>query len=1043
MNRHITSRFFGFFLGIIPCVTFGENTQIRYERDIRPILAENCFACHGPDDAAREANLRLDMAIGQDQSDSHPSEEPAGIAQVVNINDPAASELLRRIQHSDPDIRMPPPATGRQLDAAHVELLRAWIAQGARVETHWAYQPVIRPPLPVIKNKAWARNEIDYFVMAKLEEKGMEPSPEAAGSTLLRRLSMDLTGLPPPVADSQKLSQPFADELYSQELERLLASPHFGERWARWWLDAARYADSDGFEKDKPRRVWMYRDWVIHALNQDLPYDQFIIRQIAGDLLPNATQDDRVATGFLRNSMLNEEGGIDPEQFRMEAMFDRIDAVGKAVLGLTVQCAQCHSHKYDPISHAEYYQLFAFLNNCHEGQITVYTDEQLAQWDQTRRIIDALEEELKAQDPAWKERMSAWEASLSGNPTHWNALELEPVGETSGGQKHYLLDDRSILAQGYAPTQPVVEFSYDKYMSDVAAVKIELLCDPNLPHGGPGRSIYGTGALTEFTVLAAPQSEPEKLEEHPFSAATADVNPPECELDPIFDDQSGRRRVTGPIAYAWDRQDTTAWTWNIGPGRSNVPHEAVFRLQKPIRSRGGVRLLFKIAQQHGGWNSDDNQTNNLGRFRISVSDSADAEADAIPKRIRNILALPKAERTPAMDREVFSYWRTLHPPWRDTNRRLEALWQSHPQGDTQLVLIERDKPRVTQRLERGNFLKPVEAVEPDVPAFLHGLPADAPRNRLTFARWLVDQRSPTTARSLVNRIWQAYFGTGLVATAEDLGNQASYPTHQELLDYLASELMERGWSQKHIHRMIVHSATYRQSSQVDPRQIQHDPDNRWLARGARFRVDAETVRDIGLSVSGLLTPRIGGPSVFPPAPAFLFQPPASYGPKTWVEDRGPDRYRRGMYTFRFRSVPHPALTNFDAPNGDVACVRRVRSNSPLQALTSLNEELSIECARALGTRILSEGGDDDSSRLGFAFYCVLGRAPQDREREVIQSFLTAQREMFTLHPGDAEQLVFSSPVDHADKFALSVAEKAAWTEIGRVLLNLDETITRE
>jgi hypothetical protein len=457
-----------------------------------------------------------------------------------------------------------------------------------------------------------------------------------------------------------------------------------------------------------------------------------------------------------------------------------------------------------------------------------------------------------------------------------------------------------------------------------------------------------------------------------------------------------------------------------------------------------LRLTFGLFQNHGGWNSDDNQNNNLGRFRFSVTNAENAAADTVPAAVREILAIPAKDRTPAQADAVFGHWRTTVAEWAEMNRRLEALWQSHPRGTTQLALVERKSPRKTHRLERGDFLKLAEEVTPGVPAFLHPLEADAEANRLDFARWLADRRSPTTARSIVNRIWQAYFGAGLVSTAEDLGTQGDLPTHPELLDWLAVELMENGWSLKHIHRLIVTSATYQQSAAATPELLERDPANQLLARGPRFRVDAETVRDIALAASGLLTRKIGGPSVYPPAPQFLFEPPTSYGPKPWHYDTGPDKYRRALYTFRYRSVPYPALESFDAPRGDVACVRRVRSNTPLQALTTLNETVYLECARELAKRTVAEGGSTDEERLAYAVRRCLSREPRSEELAVLKDFLVRQRERFSSEGADPWPLIADEkPADGKLEVNASPPDLAAWTALARVVLNLDETITKE
>jgi hypothetical protein len=758
-----------------------------------------------------------------------------------------------------------------------------------------------------------------------------------------------------------------------------------------------------------------------------------------------------VATGFLRNSMINEEGGIDPEQFRMEAMYDRMDAIGKGILGITIQCAQCHTHKYDPLTHTEYYRMFAFLNNCHEAQITVYTPQQEDDWRATERLIRKIEDRLREANPDWQERMAAWEQSVRQEKLpDWTILRAQTTDES--GQKYYMQDDGSILAAGYAPTNHTPEFVAEVKSPTISAFRLELLNDPNLPHRGPGRSIYGACALTEFQVEAVPLDRPGKPVKLKFTKATADVNPPARQLEKIFDDLSGKRRVTGPVEFANDGNNLTAWGIEIGPGRSNVPRQAVFTLDKPLEAANGVKLEFKLVQNHGGANSDNNENNNLGRFRLSIASATDAVADPIPTDLRAILQLPVAKRTAEQTARVFDYWRTTVPEWHEENRRIEALWQSHPQGATQLALEERESPRSTHRLERGNFLAPAEKVSPGVPAFLPPIERNdktsATASRLDFARWLADRRSPTTARSIVNRIWQAYFGTGLVATAEDLGSQGDPPSHPELLDWLAVELMDHNWSLKHIQRLIVNSATYRQSSHVTPQMLERDPANRLLARGPRYRVDAENVRDVALAASGLLNPTIGGPSVFPPAPEFLFQPPASYGPKTWVIDTGPDRFRRALYTFRFRSVPYPMLQAFDAPIGETACARRSRSNTPLQALTTLNEPLFVECARALAMKLLADGGATDSQRLAYAVRRCLSRDPKYDEQKVLSDFLDHQKERFKRGGADPWPLLAGDDkgkqrITAAIPAGATPGDLAAWTAVARVILNMDETITKE
>jgi mono/diheme cytochrome c family protein len=1022
--------------------------RVNFRTDIQPIFEQNCYKCHGPN--AQLSGLRLDLKASALAGGSLGKDILPGKA--------AESPLYGRVAGLGGVSRM--PMGGKPLPDAQVELIRLWIDQGAEwpdadvakpveVKKHWAFVPPQRPPLPRVRNSAWPKNPIDYFVLARLEREGLQPSPPADRVTLLRRLSLDLTGLPPTPEEVDAFLADRNKNAYEKQVERLLRSPHYGERWGRQWLDAARYADSDGFEKDKQRQVWFYRDWVINALNRDLPYNEFIIEQIAGDLLPHPTQDQIVATGFLRNSMINEEGGIDPEQFRMEAMFDRMDAIGKGILGVTIQCAQCHNHKFDPLKQEEYYRMFAFLNDSHEANVAVYTPQEQMKRAEIFRQTREIEAGLQHRHPHWQEQMAAWEEQAKQGQPEWTLVRPTADDISTGGQKYLPMKDGSFLAQGYAPTKHRVKLTVKTDVQNITAFRLELLNDPNLPLGGPGRSTKGTCALTEFEVEAAPADAPDKAVKVKFAKATADVNPPETVLAPIFDDKSGKRRVTGPVEFAIDGKDETAWGIDVGPGLRNQPRKAVFLAASPISNPGGTLLTFYLAQNHGGWNSDDNQNNNLGRFRLSITQTPGATADPLPQNVRDILAIPRGQRTPAQVQTVFGYWRTTVPEWKETNARLAELWKHHPEGSSQLVLQARGDSRPTHVLTRGDFLKPAQAVTPGVPAFLHPLPRDsswkdgAP-TRLTFAEWLADRNSPTTARSIANRIWQAYFGTGIVATAENLGTQAEPPSHPELLDWLAVEFMERGWSLKSLHHLIVTSATYRQSSRVTPEMYERDPYNRLLARGPRFRVDAEIVRDIELAASGLLNPKVGGPSVYPPAPSFLFVPPASYGPKPWKESGGEDRYRRAVYTFRYRSVPYPMLQVFDSPNGDSSCVRRARSNTPLQALTTLNEPLALESARALAERALLTGGRTDEQRLAYAFRRCVARQPGPQETAELLAFLRKETQRFSDGELDSWGLLGGNPaLAGLLPKGMTPARLAGWTAVSRVLLNLDETITKE
>ncbi len=1043
-----------------------DTRTVDFATDIQPLLAKNCLRCHGA--GKQESGFRLDR-----RADALKGGELfAGRAIVPGKS--AESILVQAVAHIHPDLKM--PKKGDRLSAEQVGLVRAWIDQGASwpesavtsagvdPSKHWAFKAPVRPGLPSVSDRKWPRTPVDHFILARLATEKLKPSPEADRVTLLRRLHLDLTGLPPTVADVDAFLADKSSDAYEKAVEKLLASPHYGERWGRHWLDAARYADSDGYEKDMSREMWPYRDYVVSAFNRDLPYDRFVIEQFAGDLLPDAAQDQFVATGYLRNSMVNMEGAIDPEQFRMEAMFDRIDAIGKGVLGLTIQCAQCHNHKYDPMTQEEYYRMFALLNNDHEARPAVYAPDQQMKISELRRQIDELEQELQHRWPDWEQRMAAWEESVRGDQPEWIVIrDLHYEGDRS--QRYEFLPDGSLLACGYAPTYMTQWWRTTNDLSGLTAFRIELLNDPSLPYGGPGRAFNGTCALSEFFVEAVDLNAPTNKSKAIWAKASADYNQPKRALEENFTDRTTNSRMTGPIEFAIDGSDKTGWGINAGPGRRNQERKAVFMAEKPLGYGANTYWRIGLQQTLGGWNSDDHMNNNLGRYRISATRAkGPVTADPLPRKVREIVAAGAAKnRSRAQQAAVFSYWRTTVPEWRETNDRIEKLRDQWPEGATSLTLLA-GKQRPTSVLRRGDWLKPTHAVTGGTPAFLHALPAGAVgqgKDRLAFARWLVDRKSPTTARVFVNRVWQAYFGVGLVATPEDFGVQADAPSHPELLDWLAVEFMEptvrigragakteQPWSIKHLHRLIVNSATYRQSSRVTPELQSRDPYNRLLARGARFRVEGEIVRDIALSVSGLLNPKLGGRAVMPNAPEYLFQPPASYAPFPWKNEVGDENYRRALYTFRRRSTPYPALQTFDVPNADFSCVKRQRSNSPLQALVSLNEPIFVECAQNLARRIVVEGGATDDARLAYAFRRVLARMPAPEEKRELLALLQRERqrladgwlnpaELAAVKPGSGQDTLKDLPA------GTTPTQLAAYTVVSRVLLNLDETITKE
>lgn len=1001
--------------------------EVDFATQIQPILSQNCYACHGPDDSALEGGLRLDT--------QERALKGGDGGKVIVPGDPDASELIKRVTHSDPDEIMPPPEKKKALPPEQVALLKQWIAEGAKWGTHWAFTAPQRPAVPAVKQQEWVKNPIDAFVLARLEAQGLSPAEPADATTLLRRLSLDLIGLPPTLEEISAMKSPEA------EIERLIASPHFGERWGREWLDAARYSDSAGYEKDLARMHHFYRDWVVDATNANMPYDAFVIKQIAGDLLPDATQDDRIATGFLRNSMTNEEGGAKPEQFRIEGIFDRIDAIGKSVLGLTAQCAQCHTHKYDPLTHEEYYGMYAFLNGIEETSLAAHTPAERQTTDRLLAEISIRETQLRQSSPEIEKDYLSWQQQLLALPrTEWHTLELYQLGDS--GQKYWPQPDRSIINMGYANTRGTEVFTSSLEIPQIRAARVEVMNDPYLPMNGPGRSTRGTAALSEFVLRAG--ADPEKVEPLKWTNPVASVNAAETPLDHMRFPSDGNRkpddRKIGPAAFALDGNEKTAWSNERDAARNNDPAVLTFELAEPFATGGKVHFKYNLVQRHGGYNSDENQTFNLGRLRLSVSATAPNALDQLPPLVLETLLLEPAKRTPQQEQRLFAHWRETQPRFAEITKKIETLYAQVPQPTWALVAAETKQPRETRLFERGDQTQPKHIVKPRVPAFLHPLPAgENPESRLTFAKWLVDPKSPVAARVMVNRIWQAYFGIGLLETSEDFGHQAARPSHPELLDWLACEFMSSGWDRKHMHRLIVGSATYRQSSRLTPELREMDPQNRLLARGPRFRVPAETVRDIQLAASGLLHPVLGGRSVFPPAPAYLFQRPVSYGPKTWDVETDSQRYRRALYTFRFRSVPYPMLTTFDAPNGSVSCVRRTLSTTPLQALVTLNEQVSLEAALALAHLILSDTGTPRET-ISRAFTRCTARLPEPDEIDALEKLY--QSALAEADVANAQLLLQTYQPVTLDLSKHPLPQLSAATTVARVLLNLDETITK-
>jgi mono/diheme cytochrome c family protein len=1020
----------------LPAAVDAASARLEFNRDIRPILSDNCFNCHGPDAGSRKGGLRLD------EREAALKGGKSGSAAIVP-GKPGESELLLRARSPHDDEAMPPPDKKERLKPVDVAKLERWIAEGADYQPHWAFIP---PPAAPTAGPAKTGNPIDALVAGRLAGAGLKPSPAADAATLGRRIHLDVTGLPPTPAEVEAFVQAAARDrraAVSSLLDQLLQRESYGEKWARLWLDAARYSDSNGYEKDLPREQWAWRDWVIRAFNRDLPYDQFIIEQIAGDLLPQATQDQIVATGFLRNSMINEEGAIIPEQFRKEEIFDRMDCIGKAVLGLTLQCAQCHTHKFDPISHDEYFGLFAFIDNTYEAQSWVYSADQQKQIADLERTIATLEDRLRESRPAWRTELAAWEAATRAQELPWTTPHAIELGSVSGLNHPTQEADGSILTLGNPTTRGEIYVIAQPNLKGVTGVRLEALPHRDLPHNGPGRSKYGTWAVSELIVtIQTPGSDtwhPVRLRN-----ATADFSEPEGKLEQEWYSKNDKenKRTRGPVAFLVDGSRDTAWRADRGPGRRNQESVAVAQFECPLDYPAGTKIKFALHFDHGG---SDRHIAPLAHCRLSLTTAPDPRVPAVDYAAVRALAVPAAQRTPTQQRAIFAAWRQSHPDAAAINDEIATAWNTFPSAETTVLhLLERtpEEARTTHLLDRGGWDQAKHAVAPHTPAALHPLPAGRKVDRLAFAQWLVDRRSPLTARVAVNRVWQAIFGTGLVETSEDFGTRAPVPVYQDVLDALAVDFMAHGWSHRHLVRTILSSATYQQSAQASPELLERDPRNQLLARGPRFRLDAEVVRDSALSMAGLLTPTVGGPSIFPPVPKSVLE--YNYvKPDYWEPAQGPQRYRRALYVFRKRSMPDPVMSAFDAPNGDTACVRRPRSNTPLAALTSLNEPVFVEAAQGLALRILREGGATDAARADFAYRLCTARPIKSEEHAAIAGLLRDSRqrladgwlnpwEIATGEPGRQPTLPNGATPQDA----------AAWTIVARVLLNLDETLTK-
>jgi hypothetical protein len=984
------TRLLGFPLGLLtllPATAFAQ-APVDFGRDILPILSNNCFTCHGPDDENRKARLRLDTqqgALGEGKS--------GAIAIVPGKS--AESELVLRITSPHDDEVMPPRDAKEKLTAAQIALLKRWVDEGAPWGNHWAYAAPRRTEPPALKSGTTPAHPIDRFVRARLEQEGIAPSPEADRRTLFRRLSFDLVGLPPDPAAVQAFVDDRRPDAYERLVDSLLASPHFGERWGRHWLDLARYADSAGYLNDTLRPyAYLYRDWVIDAVNRDQPFDQFTIEQLAGDLLPNATLEQKIATGFHRNSLKNDEAGADLELDRTKAAVDRTATTGAVWLGLTVGCAECHTHKYDPITHREFYQLYSFFNSTAERDLPAPRPDELAAYNQRHAVWEKERQKLESPLSDYvatlvDTKVPAWEAELKVPAARWTVLAPEEITIVTEDEERTFLpnDDRSIST---GPRDPVRSRYIVKAplagsaLAGVTTFRLEALADLG---GKVGRARSGDFHLAEFSaMLKTADGAQHKLE---FAAARAS-----------FAAKSSTPELT------LDGDNTTGWS--VAP-QTDDSHVLVFELKSPRDLPADATLYFELEHRITGV---------LTKFRLSATSAAlPIEPSTLPDSILATLDTAPAQRTSAQKLELARHVaRFADAAGQELYKPLALHIGRKPEYPKTAAPVLIAHERKTHIHLRGDYQQPGEEVQPGTLSILHPFrPRGAKPDRLDLARWLVDPANPLTARVTVNHIWKHLLGRGLVATVDNFGSLGDSPSHPELLDYLATEFVQRGWSRKQLIRLIVSSATYRQSSVIRRDLIDRDPLNVLLARQSRHRLEAEIVRDAFLASSGLLNPKVGGPSIHPPLPSFVL----AFGRnKAWPETKGAEAYRRGMYIHLRRNVPYPMLTTFDASDASVACLQRERSNSPLQALTLLNDPVFFECSTKLAERLAAVPGDIDA-QLRHGFELCLSRPPEPAESIALRSHYDDQ---LKLADGDA---------------------KLAMVAAARLLLNLDEFITRE
>jgi len=1119
--------------------------KIDYARDVRPILSSICLNCHGADKESRKAGLRLDTKEGA-------TEDLNGSRAIVpgNLKD---SALYQRITSKDPEEVMPPPSANHKLSLYEIAVLKKWIEQGAVYSDHWAWAKPVKAPTPPLKNAAWAKNAIDQFVLARLEQEGLQPSAPADKPALLRRVSIDLTGLPPTPQETDAFLADTSPNAYEKAIDRLMASPRFGERWARMWLDLSRYADSAGYGSDPLRlNIWPFRDWTIDAFNRNLPYDQFIVEQLAGDLLPNPTNDQLVATAFHRNTMTNTEGGTDDEEFRVAAVKDRIGTTMQVFMGLTMGCAQCHTHKFDPISQKEYYQGYAFFNQTEDTDrgdefptMPLPTGEQKAETERLKGEIAKIKTLLESPNPEFDTAQTAWEEHAK-KPVEWTVLKPD-VALSAGGAKLAIQPDGSVLASGNSPDKDTYTINAKVAGAPITAVRLELLTDDSLPHKGPGRNPGdGSAILSSFSVapmLADPKPVAARFVRVEIQAKGVMLHLAEVEVfskganvalkgkatqsstdyegpPNLGNDGNTNGDYAGKSVFHTKQEDNPWWevdlgatvdadevvVWNRIDGgtasrlrnwrvvvmdekrkelfsqkmvdpteksmRFNLKNIKPVKLQNATADSGsgdnGIEKAIDGDAGKSGWkaggkavrmaqfeianakdlegakelvlkleqNGGKDQT--LGKFRISVTTAALPQR-VLSKELADILALDAAKRADAQKSKLREYFRAWSPIVNKPREEMASLngklTNIKPVAVPILRELPKEKFRKTRILDKGNFLVPRDEVSgPAVLAKFHPLPKDAPLNRLGLAQWIIDPQNPLTARVAVNRYWAQLFGTGIVETEEDFGTQGQLPSHPELIDWLAVDFMEKKWDIKALLKFMVTSATYQQSAKVTADRLEKDPRGRLVSRFPRRRLDAEMVRDQALQIAGLLSPKIGGPSVYPPQPDGLWRA-AFNGERSYATSKGEDKYRRGMYTIWRRTIPYPSMNTFDAPSRETCTIRRISTNTPLQAFVTMNDPVYVEASQALARRLVKEGGASIEDRVRFGLKLALCRPANDAQ---VQSLLKLYNEELANYKKDADaaKKMATDPLGPVPE-GMDAAELAAWTIVANVLLNLD------